>query len=110
MTDRGGIWPPRCPRGRHREGVMIRTGPFIPDRDGHAALASRHSRSGEVRAMSQLKANLRFAAFIRVSTEQQEKQGESLRTQRTQNEKDVGLLGGNSIAWYGGQEHGTPGY
>ncbi len=60
--------------------------------------------------MSSIKPKLRFAALVRVSTEQQEKQGESLRTQRTQNEKDVQLLGGTVVAWYGGQEHATPGY
>jgi DNA invertase Pin-like site-specific DNA recombinase len=33
-----------------------------------------------------------------------------LRTQRKQNERDVGLLGGRVAAWYGGQEHATPGW
>jgi site-specific DNA recombinase len=51
---------------------------------------------------------LRFAALIRVSTEQQEKQGESLATQRKQNLRDVERLGGTVAEWYGGQEHATP--
>jgi DNA invertase Pin-like site-specific DNA recombinase len=53
---------------------------------------------------------LRFGPLIRVSTEQQEKQGESLRTQRKQAEEDVSSLGGTIAGWYGGQEHATPGY
>jgi site-specific DNA recombinase len=53
---------------------------------------------------------LRFAPLVRVSTEKQEQQGESLRTQRSQNERDVELLGGRVVGWYGGQEHGTPGW
>jgi DNA invertase Pin-like site-specific DNA recombinase len=53
---------------------------------------------------------LRFAALVRVSTEQQEKTGESLATQRNQNERSVAHLGGVIVAWYGGQEHATPGY
>jgi DNA invertase Pin-like site-specific DNA recombinase len=56
------------------------------------------------------KPKLRFAAIIRVSTEQQEKTGESLRTQKTDIEKYVEQLGGEIVAWYGGQEHATPGY
>ena len=53
---------------------------------------------------------LRFGALIRVSTEKQEKQGESLRTQRSDNERDVEWLEGTIAEWYGGQEHATPGY
>jgi DNA invertase Pin-like site-specific DNA recombinase len=53
---------------------------------------------------------LRFAALVRVSTERQEEQGESLRTQRGQNQRDVERLGGRLAAWYGGQEHGTAGW
>jgi len=53
---------------------------------------------------------LRFAALIRVSTEQQEKTGESLKTQRKENESSVKQLGGKIVAWYGGQEHATPGH
>jgi len=51
---------------------------------------------------------LRFAALIRVSTEAQERQGESLRTQRKQLEQVVASLGGQVLNWYGGQEHATP--
>jgi DNA invertase Pin-like site-specific DNA recombinase len=50
---------------------------------------------------------LRFAALIRVSTERQEQQGESLRTQRHGIERDVASLGGTIATWYGGQEHAT---
>jgi DNA invertase Pin-like site-specific DNA recombinase len=53
---------------------------------------------------------LRFAALVRVSTEKQEKKGESLRTQRAHNERDVALLGGAIVGWYGGQEHATEGW
>ncbi|MFL5909282.1 MAG: recombinase family protein [Gaiellaceae bacterium] len=53
---------------------------------------------------------LRFAPLVRVSTEKQEQQGESLRTQRKYNERDVKRLGGSVVGWYGGQEHGTPGW
>ncbi len=53
---------------------------------------------------------LRFAAFIRVSTEKQEKQGESLQTQSTQLAQAVEALGGKITARYGGQEHATPGW
>src|SRR5262245_7303895 len=60
--------------------------------------------------MSPVKTPLRFAALIRVSTEQQAETGESLRVQRTDNERDAGLLGGTIVGWYGGQEHATPGY
>lgn len=55
---------------------------------------------------------LRFAPLIRVSTEQQEKQGESLRTQKIQIEDTVDRLGGTvpEVCWdYCGQEHATPG-
>jgi DNA invertase Pin-like site-specific DNA recombinase len=53
---------------------------------------------------------LRFASLIRVSTEKQEKQGESLTTQRKSNERDVERLGGKIVATYGGQEHATAGW
>src|SRR5262245_16018147 len=54
--------------------------------------------------------SLRFAVLVRVSTEKQEKQGESLRTQRSQNERDVSRLNGRIAGWYGGQEHATAGW
>jgi DNA invertase Pin-like site-specific DNA recombinase len=53
---------------------------------------------------------LRFAALVRVSTEKQEQQGESLRTQRNSVERSVANLGGRIVEWYGGQEHATPGW
>jgi len=53
---------------------------------------------------------LRFAILSRVSTEGQEKKGESLRTQRMEMESAVEMMGGNIVKRYGGQEHATPGY
>jgi DNA invertase Pin-like site-specific DNA recombinase len=53
---------------------------------------------------------LRFAALTRVSTEAQERRGDSLRTQRSSIDRDVAKLGGKVVASYGGQEHGTPGF
>lgn len=52
---------------------------------------------------------LRFAALIRVSTEKQEKQGESLKTQASQIKSAVEKMGGVIVRTYGGQEHATPG-
>ncbi len=54
--------------------------------------------------------SLRFAALVRVSTEKQEQQGESLRTQRNSIDRSVAHLGGRIVQWYGGQEHATPGW
>ncbi len=60
------------------------------------------------------KRKLRFAPLIRVSGEEQERKGESLRTQRAQIEQAVHTLGGmippKLAHKYSGQEHGTPGY
>jgi Site-specific recombinases, DNA invertase Pin homologs len=53
---------------------------------------------------------LRFAALRRVSTEQQEKVGESLQTQTKDIASTVKDLGGVVVEWYGGQEHATPGH
>jgi len=53
---------------------------------------------------------LRFAAFVRVSTEQQERKGESLPVQKDGITKAVKELKGTIVEWYGGQEHATPGY
>jgi site-specific DNA recombinase len=53
---------------------------------------------------------LRFASLIRVSTDRQAKQGQSLITQRDGNARDVERLGGSIVAHYGGQEHATPGH
>jgi DNA invertase Pin-like site-specific DNA recombinase len=52
----------------------------------------------------------RFASLVRVSTEKQEQQGESLRTQTKNNDRDVARLGGRIVECYGGQEHATPGW
>lgn len=54
--------------------------------------------------------HLRFAALIRVSTEQQKETGESLRTQTADLKAAVVQLGGEIVEWYGGQEHATPGH
>ena len=54
---------------------------------------------------------LRFAPIIRVSTEKQERQGESLQTQKEQILQNVKVLGGTipEYCWeYSGQEHATP--
>lgn len=54
---------------------------------------------------------LKFAPLVRVSTEKQEKMGESLKTQQTQIEQAVKALNGVLIPdpWrYSGQEHSTP--
>jgi len=54
---------------------------------------------------------LRFAPLARISTESQQKQGESLRTQKSQITEVVKSLGGVLIpdCWkYSGQEHSTP--
>ena len=56
------------------------------------------------------KSKLQFAAFCRVSTEKQEKTGESLRTQKNEIKEAVKQLGGTFFDWYGGQEHATPGH
>src|SRR5688572_4268461 len=53
---------------------------------------------------------LRFAALVRVSTEKQERHGQSLKTQTEDNQRSVRTICGNIVAWYGGHEHGTPGY
>ena len=56
---------------------------------------------------------LRFAPLIRVSTESQERQSESLRSQETRIKDSVRYLGGTipEYAWkYCGQEHSTPGF
>jgi len=47
---------------------------------------------------------LRFAPLVRVSTEKQDKRGESLRTQTQQLEEYVKELGGIVANWYRGQE------
>jgi site-specific DNA recombinase len=55
---------------------------------------------------------LRLAPIVRVSTVQQAKQGESLKTQTSQIRQYVKSLGGviPDMYWqYSGQEHATPG-
>lgn len=52
----------------------------------------------------------RFAGLRRVSTERQEKQGESLSVQWSEIERCARDLGGSVVEWYGGQEHGVPGF
>lgn len=54
------------------------------------------------------KKRLRFAPLVRVSTEKQEKRGESLNTQRSDLESDIKSMGGTIYKWYAGQEHATP--
>jgi DNA invertase Pin-like site-specific DNA recombinase len=57
------------------------------------------------------KKSLRFAPLVRVSSEQQKKRGESLRTQRKQIEDAVKILEGiipNQCWEYSGQESATP--
>ena len=53
---------------------------------------------------------LRFAALVRVSTEKQEQQGESLNLQRKNNLRDVERSGGHIVKWSRGQEHATEGW
>ncbi len=53
---------------------------------------------------------LRVAGLIRVSTERQKVRGESLATQDQQIRQTVGMLGGELVGVYGGQEHGTAGW
>ena len=53
---------------------------------------------------------LKFACICRVSTEQQEKKGESLKIQHKQLEDKVKELNGTVYKWYEGQEHATPNY
>lgn len=51
--------------------------------------------------------HLRFAPLIRVSTEIQEKKGESLKTQRRQLEETIKALTGTVYHGYAGQERAT---
>ena len=60
--------------------------------------------------MSEDTKGTRFAALIRVSTERQQKEGESLTTQRKEIQDAVNKMGGRIVDWYGGQEHATPGH
>jgi DNA invertase Pin-like site-specific DNA recombinase len=61
--------------------------------------------------MAQNSKNIRFAPLIRVSTEKQKQQGESLRSQKKLIERAVNYLNGTipERCWkYTGQEHATP--
>lgn len=60
--------------------------------------------------MGKIESNLIFAPLIRVSTEKQEKRGESLCVQRAYLESDIKSMGGKIVKWYAGQEHATPNY
>jgi DNA invertase Pin-like site-specific DNA recombinase len=60
--------------------------------------------------MAETGPTLRFASLVRVSTERQEREGESLPVQRQANEDAVQSLGGKIVQWYGGQEHATDGH
>lgn len=51
---------------------------------------------------------LTFAPLIRVSTEAQQKRGESLHTQRAQLQQAIANMDGKVYEWYQGQEHATP--
>jgi len=51
-----------------------------------------------------------FAPLVRVSTEAQERQGESLKVQKDHLAQAVETLGGEVFKWYEGQEHATPDY
>ncbi|MFO1095952.1 MAG: recombinase family protein [Planctomycetaceae bacterium] len=53
---------------------------------------------------------LRFGVLIRVSTERQERKGESLRTQEKQTSYAVTSMGGTVTRRYAGQEHATAVY
>ncbi len=66
--------------------------------------------NGKAPDVEQKKPDLRFAALVRVSTEKQEKQGESLRTQRSQLEQAAKACRGVVVEWFGGQEHATAGW
>src|SRR5438128_751220 len=69
-----------------------------------------NSQSDWEKGLGAMSKKIRFAALIRVSTEKQEKQGESLRTQRSQVQESVNQIGGTVAEWYGGQEHATEGW
>lgn len=58
----------------------------------------------------QLSNELRFAAYMRVSEDEQREYGTSLETQRSRIMAAVDQLAGKIVATYGGSEHGTPGY
>jgi site-specific DNA recombinase len=63
-----------------------------------------------VKADASPKSQLRFAELIRVSTDKQEKQGESLAVQRNSIQGAVDSMSGRITDRYGGQEHATAGW
>jgi DNA invertase Pin-like site-specific DNA recombinase len=69
-------------------------------------MSQRHDSDSPARA----RIGPRFAVLIRVSTDRQADEGESLLTQTTDARADIERLGGTIVEWYGGQEHATPGY
>jgi DNA invertase Pin-like site-specific DNA recombinase len=75
-------------------------------------MATQSRKGSAAKATKPNSPALRFAALIRVSTEKQKQQGESLRVQKQRVESDVLLTSPNSkiVEWYGGQEHATPGW
>jgi DNA invertase Pin-like site-specific DNA recombinase len=54
--------------------------------------------------------SLRFGCLVRVSTDRQSLQGQSLITQRKEAVDNVASLQGRIAQWYGGSEHATPGH
>ena len=102
---------------RHGDRVMTGAGPFDPlAMAGRPIflLRPRDKTKGNVMPKRKLqrpkRETLRFAALIRVSTEQQAKRGESLRTQQSQIEQAVESHGGRITRTYAGHEHATPGW
>ncbi|NNJ26144.1 hypothetical protein LzC2_22240 [Planctomycetes bacterium LzC2] len=60
--------------------------------------------------MSDKSKPLRIGALIRVSTDRQERKGESLTLQKSDIERNAPAIGGEVAEWYGGSEHATPGW
>ena len=94
---------------RHGQGLIHRTGLIYLDRSATPPLLSTRSSKGQG-IMSKTTKSHRFASLIRVSTEKQERQGESLRTQESQIKAAVAELGGVIARRYAGQEHATAGW
>jgi len=53
---------------------------------------------------------LRFAPFIRCSTEDAARKGSTLEDQKAQLTPEIEKVGGTIPKWYGGQEHSSEGY
>jgi DNA invertase Pin-like site-specific DNA recombinase len=86
---------------------MNRSGLAIPNPASHPPLSHRVREIQGSDIMSKL---LRFACLVRVSTDRQSQQGQSLITQRKEANDNVPALGGRIAGWYGGSEHATPGH